>query len=1040
MNNLSLFDEDPIDSPLDLGPAIEPMTLRPYQEEAIEAVVSGYNRGCMQQVISLATGLGKCVSEDTIINLDGFREIGSIFPDLPADTFSPISGEVASWPNSALATQVYSNGTSSAISIKTKRGYELSGVPRHPILVASSMGSQWKALSDVAIGDFIALWRGPATWGSKIRILTPSFRKTNHEKVYPLPVEWNKDLAYISGVIVGDGSFSHSGYRICDNEILSEVIRIHQEQFSYTAKITYPPNRCQFVSINSSLLGRFWSDVGLSTKTAQYKHIPQSILDAPMEIVRAFIQGLFDTDGSALSNGYIEFSSKSEKLVRQIHVILLGFGIVSSRRPKIVNGTGKGNTYHILTIMGEQANLFYDRIGFRIIKKQERRSALKDFNTNTDTVPFAGDLIYNAWKAAGPHLTSDWNSPSLRSFRSSVSRGQKVSRHRINALFQDFPWLQHENTIADTVSSLANTDICWCPVSSIENVQSVRCFDLVVPETHSFIANGIVSHNTQIFSALIPRLSSPNPDRKQVIVLAHREELLEQAANRIKQMNPGLSVEIEQASRWASPDADVVVVSVQTLGREGSDRIKRFDPSMVKMVVADECHRSLSQGFLNVFEHFDCLREDSQVLLLGVTATPKRGDKLGLGNIYKEIIYHKGILEGINENWLCDIEAHLIQTDTNLDGVATRAGDFADDQLADAINNPERNQIILSAWKEFAEGKRDSTLVFCASVEHAKDVAQAFTDAGIDARYLHGGTPKEERRRVVQEFKNKKFPVLTNCSLFVEGTDIPGIDCILFAKPTKSQVVYTQAIGRGLRNSPGKENCLLLDVVDVARKHSLVTLPTLFGLPFNFQDNSEEKSFKKTFEQIEKMIDTNPRVAQAKSFTEAVKIVSEKIDILRIGEIEDLKGTSNLNWYQTGENNMTLRVPEEGHIKIEQDFLGKFEARMHNLKDEIKRVIGSFPSMQKAIAVADHYVRSNLQGSIPVLSTTLSWYRQPASDKQKAYMNQLGLRSGKDYKPDVCKGDANHLITIRKEQLDKWKGKAAFRSKLKHHDVKVGKL
>jgi len=164
------------------------------------------------------------------------------------------------------------------------------------------------------------------------------------------------------------------------------------------------------------------------------------------------------------------------------------------------------------------------------------------------------------------------------------------------------------------------------------------------------------SGKSVIMANLFPQIPSPFPQAHQVLLLCHREELANQLAYHARSNNPGLIVEIEKAEQKASPNADVVVASVQTIGRKDSKRIEKFDPKDFKAIFCDESHRAVAQGYLNVFDYFGVLNNSRHVVSIGFTATPKRSDKVGLSAVYDEISYYKSPIDLIEEGFLSKIK------------------------------------------------------------------------------------------------------------------------------------------------------------------------------------------------------------------------------------------------------------------------------------------------------------------------------------------------------------------------------------------------
>lgn len=222
--------------------------------------------------------------------------------------------------------------------------------------------------------------------------------------------------------------------------------------------------------------------------------------------------------------------------------------------------------------------------------------------------------------------------------------------------------------------------------------------------------------------------------QQKILVIAHREELLNQAADKIARSNPALRVEIEQADRKVSPMADVIVASVQTLVMGGKRRLKKIDPDSVRVIITDECHHATSPSYVQIFQHFGCLPPDdwgpdkpagrdadaivawqnnrkkewdfkypNQPLLVGFTATPKRSDRVGLDAVFDEIVYSMNMRDGIAQGWLSPLKAIKVSTHTSLDDVKTTAGDLNIGDLGAAVNNEDRNALAVKSWLEAAE-------------------------------------------------------------------------------------------------------------------------------------------------------------------------------------------------------------------------------------------------------------------------------------------------------------------------------------------------
>jgi len=272
--------------------------------------------------------------------------------------------------------------------------------------------------------------------------------------------------------------------------------------------------------------------------------------------------------------------------------------------------------------------------------------------------------------------------------------------------------------------------------------------------------------------------------KKRLLVLAHREELLLQAQDKCRSIDPELKAEIEQAGARAAADAKVVIASVPTLARNGA-RLARLHRDEFSIVVVDEAHHAVAPSYRRIFDHFGLFEPGVSRYLIGFTATPRRGDKQGLGEVFEEVCYARDMREMIACRYLCPITGWRIDTDLSLDNVKVRHGDFVESQLARVVNTPLRNTLLVKAYRDFAAGRR--AIIFCVDVAHAQDVHRAFDEAGIRAAPVWGELSRDERRNVLAEFSAGKIDVVTNCNLLTEGFDEPRVDCVIMARPTRSK-------------------------------------------------------------------------------------------------------------------------------------------------------------------------------------------------------------------------------------------------------------
>lgn len=330
---------------------------------------------------------------------------------------------------------------------------------------------------------------------------------------------------------------------------------------------------------------------------------------------------------------------------------------------------------------------------------------------------------------------------------------------------------------------------------------------------------------TVIFCALARQLGV------RTLILAHRDELIEQAAASVQRWWPDAEIGVVKGDR-DEHYARVVVASVQTLSRPA--RLDRMLADTVLgpalpfgLVVVDEAHHAAATSYRSVLDGVGCGTEGGP-LLLGVTATPDRGDGKGLDDLFDEVTFSFDIRWGIAREYLSDLRGLRVILDTDLSKLKVTAGDYNAGQAGQMLEDADAPALIRKAWQAHALGRR--TLVFTPTVATARAVADEFNEAGIPAGAVDGSTPIDERRALLAAYSSGELTVLANCAVLTEGYDEPRTDCVVVARPTKSRALYTQMVGRGTRRHPDKTDCLVIDVVGATAMHDLVTVPSLFGI------------------------------------------------------------------------------------------------------------------------------------------------------------------------------------------------------------------
>ncbi|GAB0132718.1 hypothetical protein EsDP_00001146 [Epichloe bromicola] len=538
------------------------------------------------------------------------------------------------------------------------------------------------------------------------------------------------------------------------------------------------------------------------------------------------------------------------------------------------------------------------------------------------------------------------------------------------------------------------------------------------------------SGKTVIFTQLIDKVRARPNGGDRTLILAHRRELVEQAARHCQLAYPDKTIEIEMGSIHASGAADITIASVQSI--TSRDRLEKFPPSDFKLVLVDEAHHIVAPGYLKTLKHFglDQKQRDSPTLI-GVSATFSRFDGVKLGAAIDEIVYHRDYVDMITDKWLSDVIFTTVESSANLSKVKNGAfGDFQTGELSKVVNTDEVNDVTVKSWMAKA-ADRKSTLVFCVDLAHVSGLTHKFREYGHDARFVTGETPRLERGELLEAFKKGEFPVLVNCGVFTEGTDIPNIDCIVLARPTRSRNLLVQMIGRGMRLHPGKENCHIIDLVS-SLETGIVTTPTLFGLDPN--ELVEKASVTDMRDMKERRGEEEPRHPEAylggasplNSSADAVTFTdySSVLDLIADTSGErHIRSTSQYAWVQVGPEKFVLSAPSGSYIRIERvqnpastssPTYRALEVRalppgMAKSPFAAPREILTAATFDDAVHGADSYAANAFPHSF--IHRNQPWRRLPPTQGQLDFVNRLRGKAKALTVSDLTKGKAADMIT-----------------------------
>jgi superfamily II DNA or RNA helicase len=315
----------------------------------------------------------------------------------------------------------------------------------------------------------------------------------------------------------------------------------------------------------------------------------------------------------------------------------------------------------------------------------------------------------------------------------------------------------------------------------------------------------------------------------RTLILAHRDELLEQAAAKLRAVAPDLRVGIVKGPRREIRGRDVVVASVQSLAR--AQRRAEVAAADLRLVIVDECHHAVANTYMSVLRDLGCFEEgglERGAAALGVTATLGRTDRVALGQAWERVVYTRDIIDMIREGYLVNAKGVRIRVEgLDLAAVRRRAGDFQDQALAEAMEAALAPKAIARAYVEHAADRQG--IAFWPTVAMAYEGAEAFRAEGIASEGIDGAMATRDRRDVLARFARGDVQTVHNCMILTEGFDAPWCSAVVIARPTSSAPLYIQMAGRALRPHPGKRDALIMDVVGVTGRHRLASVVDLMG-------------------------------------------------------------------------------------------------------------------------------------------------------------------------------------------------------------------
>jgi len=473
----------------------------------------------------------------------------------------------------------------------------------------------------------------------------------------------------------------------------------------------------------------------------------------------------------------------------------------------------------------------------------------------------------------------------------------------------------------------------------------------------------------------------------RALVLAHRDELVQQAIDKIKFVIPNAGVGKVKAES-NELNAPIIVGSVQTLSRDG--RLNQLKADF-KTVIVDEAHHATATSYRKILDHIGCFEpigeQEREILLLGVSATLERTDKAALGDIFQEIVYQIDLLQLIKEQYLVDLKAQQIEiSEIDLDSIKTAQGDFSEVDLSLAMERANAPWQVAESLNRYASERK--AIVFTPSVKLAYQTMEALQNVGFSAETVDANTGSKQRRSILERLRSGKTQVVVNCGVLTEGFDETSIDCVVLARPTKSKSLYIQMVGRGTRPHPGKENCLVLDCVGATKKHDLVSIASLLGL-------GEENGISKTVDSVAKVLED--RQNQGYQFIDG-KLVAYTVDLFAFR-----KQKQHINWLTLNPHCHAINLGNNSLLVIVANKSNSWDIFLFGNKQSI--LLHSNLELDLAMGVVENIARNEARF---LVDTQAAWRNHPVSEKQISALRMCRLK----VKKGMTKGEAADLLTL----------------------------
>jgi superfamily II DNA or RNA helicase len=500
----------------------------------------------------------------------------------------------------------------------------------------------------------------------------------------------------------------------------------------------------------------------------------------------------------------------------------------------------------------------------------------------------------------------------------------------------------------------------------------IECVKTIQQSTEKFnlIMSSVGSGKTIVFATIAAEAKG------RVLIVVPSTELREQAEEKLREIDPFMHIGSVQAD-LDDVEAQIVVSSRQSLAHKKSTRLQRMlEHGDFEYLIFDECHIA-PESLLKIIKKIN-----PNIRIFGFTATPYTKQ---CRQIFGEPIFVRSIMNMIDMGFLVEPYAISVHSKTNISAVKTVHGDFASGELETAVNNSDRNQLIVGAYKQFAS-MRKKTLLFAAGCDHGKELLRLFSAEGITCDYIDGNTDKEIRRNIVAKFRSGEIPLLINVLTLTTGFDVPDTDTIMICRPSKSRILFEQILGRGLRLADGKTDCLLIDIIDIVKTHDLMDISAVFDVKMKDGETPKQafdrKEQERLAEEAKKLLEAALKEEQERKKKEEIELYFERIKLFN-RDMTKRFGEAKYDWFRVDNLTYALSYELSAHYVV------------HNAGDNysVYKVCTDRNYQSAVLEFATRDILEAIQysekrtGRSSYAERGSAWKLMPATDKQKQYYN-----------------------------------------------------